>query len=109
MTETSRDAGHDEDVMAQSMFGTLCPLEGLARGVLLSLLSDGLPEVPIVGDNCGKGRRGGSVTDKTTTDGVRTMGTMEWRIHRRRQQLHTRQHADKNITGSTIIKSTSYA
>ena len=50
---------------------------GLPAGSSLTLLSDSSPEGPIVGDNRGKGRLGGSVADETTTDRVRTMATTE--------------------------------
>jgi hypothetical protein len=49
----------------------------LPVGSSLTSLSDGSPEGPIVGDNRGKGRLGGSVADETTTDRVRTTATTE--------------------------------
>jgi hypothetical protein len=54
----------------------------LARGVVFVGASDGSPEVPIVCDNCGKGRWGRSVADETTMDGARTTVTTEQGIHR---------------------------
>jgi len=51
-------------------------------GSSLSLSSDGSPEGLIVGDNCGKGRWGGSVADETTKDRARTTATTEQGIHR---------------------------
>jgi hypothetical protein len=48
MTETSGEDEHEEDIMVQLMFGTLCLPEDLF---------DGSPEVPIVGDNRSKGRQ----------------------------------------------------
>jgi hypothetical protein len=51
-------------------------------GSLMSSSSNGLPERPIVGNNGGKGRRGGSVVAETTTDRVRPMAMVEQGIHR---------------------------
>jgi hypothetical protein len=42
----------------------------------------GSPEVPIVGNDRGEGGWGGSVADKTITDGARTTATMERGMHR---------------------------
>jgi hypothetical protein len=56
--------------------------QGSPAGLSLTSLSDGSPEGPIVGGNRGKGRRGGSVADKTTTDRARTTAMTEQGIHR---------------------------
>jgi hypothetical protein len=56
--------------------------QGSPAGSLLSSSIDGSPERPIVGNNNGKGRRGGSVVDRMTTDRVRTTATAEQGIHR---------------------------
>ncbi len=54
-----------------------------AWAALLSSSSKGSPDGPIVGNNRGKGRRGGSsAADEMTTDRVRTTVTMEQGIHR---------------------------
>ncbi len=45
------------------------------RGRAVVVVVHGLPEAPIVGDDRGEGGRGGSVTDKTITDGAKTMAT----------------------------------
>ena len=61
-----------------------CTAKRQGSPVESSLLSssNGSPEGLIVGDNSGKGRRGGSVADKTTTDRARTPATTEQGIHR---------------------------
>ena len=48
----------------------------------MSLSFDGSPERQIVSNNCGKGRRGGSVADGTTMDRVRMTATAEQGMHR---------------------------
>ena len=81
MTETSRADEHDEEVVVQLMFETL-GRQGSPVGSSLSSSSDGSPEGPIFGNNRGKGRHGGSVTDETNMDRARTTATMEQGIHR---------------------------
>ena len=81
---TIRDEEHDEDIMARSsMFEMLCPPEDKAHPVGSSslLLSDGSPKAPIIGDDRGESRRGGSIADEMTTDGVRMTATTERGIH----------------------------
>jgi hypothetical protein len=80
MMETSiRDDEHNEDMMVQLMFETLCPLEDEARWrgrrcrrCLTACLKG---RSLAAGDNRSKGRRGGSVVDERTTE-RRTRGYM---------------------------------
>ena len=76
-TETSRDDEHGKEVVALSMFKTLCPPGDEARpaGSLLSSSSDGSPKAPIIEDDRGEGTRGRSIKDETTTDGARMTAT----------------------------------
>ena len=55
---------------------------GSPVGSSLLSSSDGLPEAPIVSNNRGKGRWGGSILDETTMDRARTTATTEQGIHR---------------------------
>jgi hypothetical protein len=45
------------------------------RGRAVVVVVHGSPEAPIVGDERGEGGRGGSVADKTITDGAKTTAT----------------------------------
>ena len=47
------------------------------RGRAVVAVVHGLPEAPIVSDDRGKGRWGGSVADETITDGVKMTATTE--------------------------------
>jgi hypothetical protein len=47
------------------------------RGQAIVIVVQGLPKASIAGDDRGEGGRGGSVADKTITDGVRMAATTE--------------------------------
>jgi len=86
MMETSRADEHDDNVMVQLMFGTLCPMEDKpppqGRHCCHRPTARPKGQSLIVGNNRSKGRRGGSVAGGTTTDRARMTAMMEQGIHR---------------------------
>ncbi len=68
-TETSRDNEHEEDVVMRS--------RDTLQGRVIVIIVHGLPEAPIVVNNCGEGGQGGSVADETIMYRAKTMATTE--------------------------------
>jgi hypothetical protein len=76
-TETSRDGRDAVDV------------RDALRGRVVIVVVHSSPKAPIVGNDCGKGGRGGSVADETITDGAKTTAMTEQGMHPWRQGLRT--------------------
>ena len=75
--EDDNEDGDEQGRQARRRHRDAVKVRDALRGGAVVIVVHGSPEAPIAGCNRGEGGRGGSVADKTITDGATTAATTE--------------------------------
>ena len=73
--DDNEDDGDEQGRRARRRRRDAVDVRDAMQGRAVVVVVHGSPEAPIVGNDRGEGGRGGSVADKTTTDGAKTATT----------------------------------
>ena len=79
--DNNEDDGDEQGRRARRRCHDAVEVRDALRGGAVDIVVHGSPEATIIGDDRGKGKRGGSFADETITDGAKTMATTEWGMH----------------------------
>jgi len=79
--DDNEDDGDEQERRARRRHRYAVDVQDALQGRAVVVVVHGLPEAPIIGDDCGEGKRSGSVADETITDGAKTTATTERGMH----------------------------